>query len=68
MSQKTASITARYLREILHYDPKIGIFTWKVKLPRARHEAGSIAGAQMAISNSPSSAAGPVVHSTGPFL
>lgn len=38
-----ADLTADYVREILHYDSKTGIFTWKVMLSR-RGMPGAVAG------------------------
>lgn len=39
----TNELTAEQLREILHYDPETGIFTWKVRTSR-RVKVGDVAG------------------------
>ena len=38
-------LTAEYLRSVLHYEPEIGIFTWKVSTSR-RVKVGGVAGCQ----------------------
>lgn len=38
-------LTAEKLRELLHYDPEIGIFTWKVRAAN-RVKVGNLAGCQ----------------------
>ena len=39
----TPNVTAARLREVLHYDPETGVFTWKVKASN-RIKVGDIAG------------------------
>ena len=44
MSQEDKPLTLRRLRELLHYDPDTGNFTWKVS--RRKVKAGAIAGSK----------------------
>ncbi len=41
--KKAPELTAERLREVLHYDPETGVFTWKVAASR-RRPSGSTAG------------------------
>ena len=39
-----STLTAEWLRRILHYNPETGVFVWRVKPRRTKVKAGAIAG------------------------